>query len=388
MKKLIVLFWIIVSYHYGHAQGIEFEHTSLHDAIEKAKLEKKMVFVDCYTQWCGPCKLMAKKVFVLENVGNYFNQHFVNLKVDMETAEGRKIAEKYKVQSYPTLLWIDKDERDVHRAVGAGDEKYLLAEAAKAVNPESRWGHMEKRFKDGERTPEFLKKYIMDGVRLRMNVSEAAKAYLLIKPEEEYLNKEDFYVIASTVYSKDHPKFKFVFENKNKFKQLVDERSVNTFIENIFVFNLLPLMINDADPEFLNKQKQEIKDFDEAYGEQMIQLAEVKYLHRKGKELEYFQAFISYIHKYESDNASKLGQCAWEISNSKLELDKDILSSAIALIKKSVELDNKYYSNDTYAKLLERAGFHKKAKMQAQLALDLAPDKQKENLWSYSYFNK
>lgn len=48
-----------------------------------------MVFMDCYTSWCGPCKMMAQEVFSREDVGQFMNTRFVNVKLDMEKGEGR-----------------------------------------------------------------------------------------------------------------------------------------------------------------------------------------------------------------------------------------------------------------------------------------------------------
>ena len=72
------------------AQGMVFEPegTTLEQAAAKAKAENKLVFMDCYTQWCGPCKKMAKDVFTQEMVGAYMNPKFVNIKVDMESDYG------------------------------------------------------------------------------------------------------------------------------------------------------------------------------------------------------------------------------------------------------------------------------------------------------------
>ena len=42
---------------------IQFDEGSFTEVLTKAKQEKKMVFMDCYTSWCGPCKMMTEEVF-------------------------------------------------------------------------------------------------------------------------------------------------------------------------------------------------------------------------------------------------------------------------------------------------------------------------------------
>ena len=88
MKKIILTIVSSLMTIVAIAQGMAFEPetTTLEQASAKAKAENKLIFLDCFTQWCGPCKMMAKNIFPTEKVGEYMNAHFVNLKIDMETA--------------------------------------------------------------------------------------------------------------------------------------------------------------------------------------------------------------------------------------------------------------------------------------------------------------
>src|SRR3989339_764670 len=74
--------------------GIKFETGSWKEVLEKARTEKKLVFIDVYTSWCGPCKLMAKDIFPSKSVGDVFNKNFINYKIDAEKGEGVAIAKK------------------------------------------------------------------------------------------------------------------------------------------------------------------------------------------------------------------------------------------------------------------------------------------------------
>ena len=108
--------------------GISFVHENWAKAMACSKKEDKIIFLDCYTSWCGPCKWMAKNTFTNPKVGKYFNEHFVNMKLDMEKdKDGVRLAEKFRIMAYPTLMFIDKNEKEVRRSVGALNVKELLA---------------------------------------------------------------------------------------------------------------------------------------------------------------------------------------------------------------------------------------------------------------------
>ncbi len=107
-------------------KGIEFDQLTFAELLKKAKDEGKLVFIDCYTSWCGPCRAMANSVFPKEEVGNYFNTRFINAKMDMEKGEGKEVAKKYKINAFPTLLFLDSDGNLIERLIGYKSPEALL----------------------------------------------------------------------------------------------------------------------------------------------------------------------------------------------------------------------------------------------------------------------
>ncbi|HQR47617.1 MAG TPA: thioredoxin family protein, partial [Thermoanaerobaculia bacterium] len=87
------------------------------DALRKAKAEKKGVMVDVYAVWCGPCKLMDRTTFSDAAVAAWVTANFVPVKVDAEKGEGRKIAQRYMVTSFPSVLFLDAAGNEIDRLV-------------------------------------------------------------------------------------------------------------------------------------------------------------------------------------------------------------------------------------------------------------------------------
>ena len=211
------------------AQGIEFFHGTWAEAQEKAKAEEKLIFVDAFAVWCGPCKRMAASVFPQEKVGSFFNANFINLKIDMEKAENAEFAGKYPVSAYPTLMFLDGSGKVVQKAVGAKDADQLLEFAQKVLGRADKSADYEKQYAEGERDPKFL----LDYVRA---LNAAGKPSLKIT--NEYLNtQQDLttelnlnFLYEGTVEA-DSRVFDLLVKNQSKAVALLGEEKVSARIE-------------------------------------------------------------------------------------------------------------------------------------------------------------
>lgn len=125
----------------GHAAtataGVDFLACTLDEAFRRAATEGKLVFLDCQTVWCGPCRAMAKNVFSLPRVGDFMNSRYVALKMDMETGEGPDVGHRYEVKAYPTMLILDAEGHELHRIVGYRDASALIEELSNVNAPNS-----------------------------------------------------------------------------------------------------------------------------------------------------------------------------------------------------------------------------------------------------------
>ena len=110
MKKIIIYCSLFLFASQIFAEdGIQFSHGTWKEILSQAKKENKLVFIDVYTSWCGPCKKMVAEVFQRKEIGTLFNASFVNYKIDAEKGEGIEIAKKFGVRSFPTYLFVNGD---------------------------------------------------------------------------------------------------------------------------------------------------------------------------------------------------------------------------------------------------------------------------------------
>lgn len=114
--------------------GVHFVQANLlSEVLDQAAAENKMVFVDFYTTWCLPCKLMDEDVFSDREIGNFMNDHFISYKVDAERGNGPNLQQLFGVYAYPTLLFMDSNGKVVERKEGAAYHTELKAMASRAL---------------------------------------------------------------------------------------------------------------------------------------------------------------------------------------------------------------------------------------------------------------
>ncbi len=113
---MLVIFWSSIAV--AQSPGIDFFHGTFEEAKVKAGEEDKLIFMDAYTTWCGPCKRMAREAFPDPQVAEFFNSKFINVKMDMERGEGPSLGRRYRVMAYPSLFFIRGDGTVAHRSVG------------------------------------------------------------------------------------------------------------------------------------------------------------------------------------------------------------------------------------------------------------------------------
>lgn len=106
--------------------GIQFQELSLKDAMAKAKKEHKLIFIDVYTTWCGPCKLLKKNTFPDKKLGDYYNKNFISIAADAEQGEWVLFAAQNHVQGYPTMMILDAEGKEVNRTMGYMPPEPLL----------------------------------------------------------------------------------------------------------------------------------------------------------------------------------------------------------------------------------------------------------------------
>lgn len=128
---LVFLLWISIGGGViAQNRSIRFEPKDWKKAVEKARKENKLIFLDCHTSWCGPCKNLAANIFTKDAVADFYNQNFINVDMDMEKdVDGVMLSKVYKptaFQPYCLLTLIQNSSYIVLQGEGMWNISCLL----------------------------------------------------------------------------------------------------------------------------------------------------------------------------------------------------------------------------------------------------------------------
>lgn len=235
MKKklvlLIALFAVVLSVNAAD-RGIKFFKGSFAEALELAKKEKKQIFIDFFTEWCGPCLNMAETVFILPEVAEVYNSKFVCLKIDAEKGEGAELAKKYKVASYPSYIFVNpKTSEMTHRSGGNKPVEDFIADTKGALNPKLSCFYLDAKYKEGNFDRAFLVDYLKmkkaSGAR-----DQAAQLFdELIKMGAKLTEKETWDLFVQCVSGYDNTYIMEVSNDYAKFVELYGKKEVDAKLE-------------------------------------------------------------------------------------------------------------------------------------------------------------
>jgi len=368
MKKLAIISSLFIGI-LAFAQGIKFEDSNFAAILAKAKKENKLVFIDAYASWCGPCKLMVKNIFPLKTVGDYYNGHFINAKIDMEKGEGIGLAKKYNVKAFPTYLFINGDGEEVHRTLGYVEENDFIQFAKDAGDPNKRLTSLKQKFENGEKDPEFLKN--LAGLTLYNDAEFSGKVLDRYFQSKESMDQEDVQMLLAGTQSSDSPLYKVFKARKPEVVKVIGDK-YDKFDKNINLNTILKKSYN-ADTKTWNDnyfmtESQKFLTKEEA--EKTLKRVKASRA-LKDKDIATYEKLTLELYKdYSAASSEELNSLAWnffENVNTKSSLEK-----AVAWAQESVKKDQNYANTDTLANLYNKVGDKKNAKMWAEKSIELA----------------
>ena len=199
---------------------MQFEN-SIKAAFEKATLENKPVFVEFYNSECVVC-LKLEPSFSDAKMGEFYNAHFVNYKLDtrkMKPEDSFFIAKSgLQLTSVPYFLFFDVNENLLHYSDPKPDVNVLIETGNTALNPDERTGGLEKKYKNGDRSIKTLYAYSLL-VQLYNNDSLTtilADDLFTSFPKNDLDSKKSYIITKNCVNSIENGFFKYWIQHMDK----------------------------------------------------------------------------------------------------------------------------------------------------------------------------
>ena len=224
--SLICLIVSVLTINQTFSQGINFRQDDWQNVLMQAKAQKKLIFVDIYTAWCGPCKEMDKKTFTDVSVGDKFNARFINYKVDAEKGFGITLAKRYNVTSYPTCLFVDPSENLIYKQEGLLRAPDLVKEADMVLNNQANAKPLyalDKLYENGRRDTEFLNEYIaVRSLYDRIDNRDLVEEYVKSLTPIQYSADKTLRIIVNNGFKIDGKAFELLLKFREKAESLFE----------------------------------------------------------------------------------------------------------------------------------------------------------------------
>lgn len=244
MKKFILTSLCLAAMFPALAQT-DFRHITYDEAINAAKAENKMIFMDFYTDWCGPCKMMMRDVFPQKTVGDYMNKKFVCIKLNAEK-EGKDLAKQYEINAYPTFIIINADKKIIGTKIGGASAEKFISDIDRLIDPEKSPERLTARYNSGERTAELIKAYTAYKIaaaeearsqeayqKAEMETDSIITAYFNGLSDTQRVLPENLFIYTEYSNKISAPTTRFMVEHLNEFPTDI-QPEIKTTIEKLY----------------------------------------------------------------------------------------------------------------------------------------------------------
>lgn len=369
---------------------IVFRKINYSDLFELAKKNNKGVMLYFHFDGCGACVTMEKTAFKDKSVFEYYNTHFVNFEINTLKGIGIEINKKYNIQMHPTFIFFDNTGNESHRIVGVISPKEFYRQANNALHSSKTLTNYKKQYNTGNREPDFLFDYaymLRDANELD---SLIINEYINTQTTSDLDKNKNIKFIYEFIIHKTKVCFPyksraylFMSNNKERFAKFFDLEQVNTrlmIVVQSAVYNanerkdttafsnaIKSLIDYDLGKEY-NFKEMDNRITMWTTSKTLVLSAKIYFYKNTGDTNNYNESLKHYISKIWND-AAELNHFAWNVFK---QANSEEIETAIRCSIRSIELNNNYANNDTYAWLLYKSGNKQKALKQANKTIEIA----------------
>lgn len=349
---------------------INFSNLKFEDLLAEADKTDKLIFIDCYTSWCAPCKWMDKNVFNKKDVYEFYNASFINAKIDMEKGEGPDIGKRYGVSSYPTYIFLNGKGELVHKATSKMSTLEFINEGKNALDPNKAFGILSKKYQSDELSNDEIVNYAISLNKMRAPKTDTVLTDLLAKVDNNWLLSDSGWrLINNFVYDDSSQLFDVLDANRNRYVDLAGRDAVNQVYQKALQRNMYASSRNQNEALFLQQLDSLKKLTDE---KRDIAIMHSGFYVNSNDAKKFIETSNYYVDNYLANDPETIAFIARSASFRSKENDS-IMEQAARLISKAYKMDpNNYGTVGTYAEIQNNIGNKKEALQAAELAVKMA----------------
>lgn len=351
-------------------EGVVFQDISWDEALQVAADENKLIFLEGYVHWSQPCAVLEKYVFTDQEVGLFFNERFVNIRLDMDDFPGAQLGEMFGVNSYPTLLFLDPQGNLVHRGCGALETNELISLGHQALS-DSTLQAFEARYQQGDRSNDFLVNYSLLLADACMDTDFLVEDFFGDMPKTNWVDAAAWNMINLNVSEAYSEQFQFLLQNREAFAQRYGQDTVDAKIYTVLLDQLIAIY-EGADLTLFATQALEklIQEVDFNQQQKLLSLTQLKTADLKANWQQYGASAVKVVEEQEVSDPDQLNEFGWKFYL--FVDDREHLAQAAAWMKGVITANPNATYLDTYASLQYKLGNTKEAIKYGKQALEAA----------------
>jgi len=355
MKKIRLVFAIttILLFSTGimniYAQ-IEFENVKNEqdwaELLKAAEKQKKLIFLDIYATWCGPCKYIDQNVYPLESVGKVYNKYYLNVKIDGETEFGRKLARKFKLTAYPSMYYLSPEEVLITKIVGVKQGPELSAFGEKIYQYSDKILDYHQGFEKNDLTASELKDYysILSEIGEEEQAMKLSRELVKNLDESEILDSSYIEFILKAPVELDSRIFSMLKDKREQMIASWGAENMETLFSNIYSNELY----RAVEEESTERMERILNEFIPVYMQgDSLKIRSAQFATKKlffANTLnwdEYNDAVLDMYQQYNTGDDMFLYQQAYEVA-SEHNAHQEAIANAINWMKEAISLNDSF----------------------------------------------
>ncbi|RAJ73464.1 thioredoxin-like protein [Chitinophaga dinghuensis] len=324
-------------------EGIQFQNASFAELKQLAATQHKLIFIDCYTSWCAPCKWMDHNVFVLPKVAEQYNSTFINARFDMEKGEGVELRKQYNVTSFPTYLFLDANGKLMYRSGSRMTAEEFMTVGENANDPGKSVASMQQQYDGGKRDMQFLLDfYTLLQHNDRDRAFKMGAEIMQQFPENEMASLTGWKALRMLSHSETDRLGAYFMSHQSAFRPFARQGELDTMTNRLVSSTLYGYMNEQKDDLFWKRLDFFRKSPQPARKKEAVSMELEFYLTRKQYD-KYIKMANVAMKGLLKDDAEQLSFMARR-ANYKAEGETRVLEVAYAMAKRAVEMQPKEYS--------------------------------------------